>query len=175
MTPLARRFRLRARSGRSARAIWINIPFTFTASETAAMQLLVAPEDWESQFSGLANEKATLRAVRGELGFAQLTTATVGTPFFFGLCALDSDATVAPNFTVAGMSDADWITTGCIAAQGSASSANNLLALRQVEVKAKRRLTSRTAIYITAQFGADATNNPTLTVTGLLRFLVARG
>jgi len=49
------------------RAIWVNIPFVFTFTETAGNQLLVSPEDWEASFTALSFEKATLRAIRGVL------------------------------------------------------------------------------------------------------------
>jgi len=158
------------------RAIWVNIPFGGVAfTESAGTQLLVVGEDWEAQFSGLANERAVLRAIVGQITIQGTTGGTNGTTGFFGIYIRDNDlAATPPVFTTTGMSEVDWLhvgafgTTGTVVGQTMAS-----LAHRDVRVKAKRRLQSKDSISIVAQYGADAAS-PAGVLGGLLRFLIAR-
>jgi len=173
---MRKRFSFGARGPRlRKKAVWINIPFGNVAfTETVGSQVLVLPEDWEAQFSGQANETAVLRAIVGDIGVLQTVVGTTGGNGFFGIYINDKDATVPPTFSVAGMADADWLHTGAfgtastLVTQTSAS-----LSHRPVAFRAKRRLKSRDAIYIAAQFGTDAAS-PAGTLYGLLRFLIAR-
>ena len=164
------------RRGARKRAVWINIPFgNVQFTETSFTALLLAPEDWEAQFTGDANETAVLRAIVGNVTYAQSAAGTVGGTAFWGIYIADKDATVFPVFTVAGMGDVDWLHTHVQATATSVT--GTLLASVQstipVNIKAKRRLKSRDSIYITGQFGADAAS-PSAILGGLLRFLVAR-
>jgi len=163
------------RTGTRKRAIWVNIPFGSIAfTETVGTQLLVVPEDWEAQFSGASNETAVLRAVVGDLGIEQTTVGTTGGNGFFGIYIADKDATVPPTFSVAGMADSDWLHVGAfgtastLVTQTSAS-----LSHRAIQIRAKRRLKSRDAIYVAAQYGTDAAA-PAGVLYGMLRFLIAR-
>jgi len=159
------------------RAIWVNIPFASVAfTETVNTQQLLVPEDWESQFSGNANETCTLRAIVGELIWSQTAVGTAGNVGYWGIYLADKDATVVPTFSVAGMSDVSWLRTGSrkVTASVTASAIEQThIGSQEVSVMAKRKLTSRDAIYIAAQFGTDAAT-PAGTLGGILRFLIAR-
>lgn len=155
------------------RAIWVNIPFTMTFSETAGNQLLVTPEDWEAQFTALSMERATLRAVRGVLYWHQTVAGTLGSPAFWGIYVTDIANTVAPVWTVTGLGTQDWLHTDCFCVQGTLSGTNAATQRRDISIKSKRKLSSKSAIYIGGQIGADAAT-PAATVGGILRFLIAR-
>jgi len=158
------------------RAIWVNIPFGAVAfTETLGAQRLVIGEDWEAQFTGIANESAILRAVVGQITIQQTTVGTHGTTAFWGLYIQDHNATVNPSFTTTGMSEVSWLTTGAFGTTSSISSSSTsaLEATRDVNVRAKRKLTSRDSIYIAAQYGSDAAA-PAGVLGGILRFLIAR-
>jgi len=163
------------RGGTRKRGMWINIPFGAVAfTESVGNQLLLTPEDWEAQFAGNGIESATLRTIQGQITIQQTVVGTLGTTGFWGIYMADKDATVVPTFTVANMGDNVWLTTGAFGTQGTLSSINNVvLSHRPVSVKAKRKLTSRDALYICAQYGADAAA-PAGVLGGLLRFFVAR-
>ena len=170
-------YRVRGPAARK-RAIWINVPFgAVSFTETANTQQLLVPEDWESQYAGNGNEVATLRAIVGEIIVMQTTVGTAGGNAFWGMYIADKDATVLPSFSVAGMADVDWLRTG-VRGTSATVTASVLQASNQftvpIAVKAKRRLKSRDAIYICAQYGTDAAA-PAGVLSGLLRFLVARG
>jgi len=95
---------------------------------------------------------------------------------YWGLYIADKDATVAPTFSIAGMADSDWLRTGCRGTSSSVTdsiNAHTWAATQTIAVKARRRLKSRDAIYIAAQFGSDAAS-PAGSMSGLLRFLIAR-
>jgi len=177
---MAFRSRSRARPGARAprkRAVWINIPFGGVAfTESVGNQDLLFPEDWEASFTGLSIESATLRAVVGQLCFKQTVVGTVGGNFFWGLYMAGSNETAVPVFTTTGMSENQWLRTGCrptATAITDSLAANTWQAVEPIEIKAKRKLTSATKISICAQFGADAVA-PAGIIGGLLRFLVAR-
>lgn len=161
------------RRGPRKRAIWVNIPFTMTFSETANNQLLLTPEDWEAQFTALSMERATLRAVRGVLYWHQTVAGTLGSPAFWGIYVTDIANTAPPVWTVTGLGTQDWLHTDCFCVQGTLSGTNAAIQRREIEVKSKRKLTSKLAIYLGGQIGADAAT-PTATIGGILRFLVAR-
>jgi len=163
--------------GLRKKAVWINIPFGAVAfTESVGNQVLLVPEDWEAQFTGLAIESCVLRAVVGELVFQQTTAGTAGGNYFWGMYIADANNTVVPTFTVAGMSENIWLRTGCRATASTVTDSKGACtwgATQPIEVAAKRRLTSRDSISICAQFGADAAS-PAGVINGLLRFLVAR-
>ena len=170
-------YRVRGPAARK-RAIWINVPFgAVNFTESANTQQLLVPEDWESQYAGNGNEVATLRAIVGEIVVMQTVVGTAGGNAFWGMYIADKDATVVPSFSVAGMADVDWLRTG-VRGTSSTVTASVLQSSNQftipIAVKAKRRLKSRDAIYIAAQYGTDAAA-PAGVLCGLLRFLVARG
>jgi len=172
-----RRSTRRATRGVRKRAVWINIPFgNVNFTESVGDQLLLVPEDWESQFTGLANESATLRAIVGEIFITQTVAATAGAGMFWGMYITGVDATVVPTFTTAGMSEVDWLRTGVRAGSSSITASvlqSTNLSVIPIAVKAKRKLKSRDAIHICAQYGADI-GSPAGIMGGLLRFLVAR-
>lgn len=156
------------------RAIWVNIPFLFTFSETAANSLLVTPEDWEAQFTGLSMESATLRACVGVVWWHQTAAGTLATAaVFWGIYRTDINDTAAPVFTVTGMGTQDWLHVDSFCVQGTLSGTNAAIQRRDIAIKAKRKLTSKTKLFITGQCGADAAT-PTFNVGGILRFLIAR-
>jgi len=161
------------RRGPRKKAIWVNIPFTVTFAEAAGFLLLVLPEYWEAQFGGEANETAVLRAVRGAVTWQQAGAGATGNNAFWGLYIADKDSTVSPTYSIAGMGDYDWLHVDTFGIQATASSANAPLQSKEVQVKAKRRLKSRDAIYIVGQIAPDA-NSPSATISGILRFLIAR-
>lgn len=172
---------MRSRSRRSARvprkrAVWINIPFgNVSFTETVGNQDLLVAEDWEAQFTGLANEHAVLRAVVGEIHIVQTTAGTAGGDLFWGLYMAGSNETAVPVFTTAGMSEVSWLKTGSLMTTSvvTQSLTAQMQATIPVHVKAKRRLTSADKIAMCAQFGTDAAT-PAGIFGGLLRFLVAR-
>lgn len=178
---MAFRSRSRSRFARAPRkrAIWINIPFSTVAyTEVAGAQLLLTPEDWEAQFTALGMERATLRAIVGEIYlFQTVVSTTPGIPTFWGIYR-DSvgAAAVLPAFTVTGMGQVDWLLTGVIA-NATTVTASTIQAQHQnvipIRIKTKRKLTSQDQIKIIAQIGSDA-GSPAGTINGLLRFLVAR-
>ena len=159
------------------KAIWINIPFGNVAfTETVNNQLLLAPEDWEAQFTGLANESCSLRAIVGELVWSQTAVGTAGGCGFWGIYISDKDATVLPTFSVVGMGDVDWLRTGARKTSATVTASaieQTYVGTQEVTVKARRKLKSRDAVYIAAQFGTDAAS-PAGTLGGLLRFLIVR-
>ena len=173
---MATRFRRTFRRVPRKRAIWVNIPFgNVNFSETVGRQLLLLPEDWEATFTGLANEHAVLRAVVGEVIFQQTVVGTLGGNFFWGLYRAGIDKAV-PVFTTTGMSDVDWLTTGVQPTSGTVTASTiqgSRMFVTPIHVKAKRRLTTNDQLSICAQFGADAAS-PAGSISGLLRFLVAR-
>jgi len=159
------------------RAIWVNIPFGNVAfTESVGNQLLLTPEDWEAQFAGAANETAVLRAVVGQIVWSQTVVGTAGGNGFWGIYIADKDSTVPPTFSTAGMGDYDWLRVGTRLTSSSVT-ATLVQTLREgteeIFIRAKRRLKSRDAIYIAAQFGTDAAS-PAGVLGGILRFLVAR-
>jgi len=165
------------RGGVRKKAIWVNIPFGAVAfTETLGNQLLLTGEDWEAQFTGLANESAVLRAIVGELQLVQTTVGTLGTTLFYGLYRQDNNATVVPAFTTSGMSEVDWLRVGVFPTAASvtatANQASKLFTV-PVDIRAKRRITSRDGIFFCAQYGADVAA-PAGIAGGLLRFLIAR-
>jgi len=170
-----KRFTMRRRAPRK-RAIWINIPFGgVNYSEVAGEQLLLLPEDWEGQFTGLANERAVLRAVVGEVIFAQTVAGTIGGNLFWGLYLSGLGATT-PVFTTTGMSTVSWLRVGCRATASSVTSSvttTTHMGTEEIRVKAKRKLDSSLKISLVAQYGADAAS-PAGIMSGCLRFLVAR-
>ena len=170
-----KRFRTIRKAPRK-RAIWINIPFGgVNYSETAGEQLLLLPEDWEASFTGLSNEQAVLRAVVGEVIFAQTAVGTLGGNLFWGLYMSGLGA-ATPVFTTTGMSTVSWLRVGCRATASSVSSSittTTSIGTERIEVKAKRKLNSSLKISLVAQYGADAAS-PAGIMSGLLRFLVAR-
>jgi len=168
------RTRVALRRAPRKRAIWINIPFTFSFSETAGNQLLLSPEDWEAQFTALGMEKATLRAIRGVLCWHQTAAGTLATSVaFWGIYKTDITNTAAPVWTVTGLGTQDWLHTDAFYIQGTLSGTNASIQRRDMVIKTKRKLSSKDAIYICGQIGADAAT-PTANVGGILRFLVAR-
>jgi len=171
-------FRRTATRGRAPRkrAVWVNIPFAQVAfTESIGTQLLLTGEDWEAQFTGLANERAVLRAVVGEINIAQTTAGTAGGTCYWGIYMQDNNATVNPAFTTSGMSEVTWLRTGCMATQSTIT--QSLASSRQlvipIDILVKRRITSRDGIFICAQYGGDAAT-PAGSIGGILRFLVAR-
>lgn len=158
------------------RAIWVNIPFgNVPFSEVAGDQLLLVPEDWEATFTGLANERAVLRAIVGEVCFTQTAVGTAGGNWFWGLymCGIGH---AVPVFTTTGMSDVSWLHVGAraTAASVTANALNStMLNSNSIAVKAKRRLTTNDQIHMVAQFAGDAVT-PAGFFSGILRFLVAR-
>jgi len=168
------RSRLRRAPAARKRAIWINIPFLFSFSETAGNQLLLSPEDWEAQFTALGMEKATLRAIRGVLWWQQTVAGTIATSgAFWGIYKTDITNTAAPVWTVTGLGTQDWLHTDAFCIQGTVSGTNTAIQRRDMKIVTKRKLTSKDAIYICGQIGADAAS-PAANVGGILRFLVAR-
>jgi hypothetical protein len=164
------------RGGPRKRPIWVNIPFAGVAfTEVFGQQLLMVGEDWEAQFTGISWEHAVLRAIVGEINIVQTAAGTAGGTGYWGIYIQDNNSTVVPAFTVAGMSEVDWLRTGCVATQSAVT--QSLVATRQltipIAVKAKRRLTSRDTVFIGAQYGADAAS-PGGSIGGILRFLVSR-
>jgi len=156
------------------RAIWLNIPFLFSFSETAGNQLLVSPEDWEAQFTALSMEKATLRAVRGVLWWQQTAAGTLATSSaFWGIYKTNINDTAAPVWTVTGLGTQDWLHTDSFGIQGTLTGTNTAIQRERMMIKSKRKLDSASAIYICGQIGADAAS-PAVTVGGILRFLIAR-
>jgi len=174
--PLTRRFS-RGRGGPRKRAVWINIPFGAVAfTESVGNQVLLVPEDWEASFTGLSIESATLRAVVGQLVFQQTTVGTAGGNFFWGIYIAGANETAVPVFTTSGMSEVQWLRTGCRPTSSVLTDSKGACtwgAVEPIEIKAKRKLTSATQISICAQFGADAAS-PGGVICGLFRFLVAR-
>jgi len=165
------------RAGTRKRAVWINIPFGSVAfTETVGNQDLLVPEDWEASFTGLTQEGAVLRAIVGELVWTQTVVGTAGGNAFWGIYMAGANETAVPVFTTSGMSEVVWLRTGSrmTSASVTASVVQTLYqGVQPIEIKAKRRLDTRTKISICAQFGADAAT-PAGTLGGLLRFLVAR-
>jgi len=173
---MAFRSRTKGRRAPRKRAIWCNVPFGGVAfTESVGSQLLLTAEDWEAQFTGLAQESAVLRAVVGTIVIQQTVVGTAGTTGFWCIYVTDKDATVPPVFTVAGLSDVDILRVGAFgistSVTGSLSAAES--AATQIEIKAKRRIKSRDSVRIAAQYGADAAS-PAGVIGGMLRFLVAR-
>jgi len=165
------------RRGTRKRAVWINIPFgSVNFSESVGDQLLLTPEDWEASFTGLTQEGAVLRAVVGELVFKQTVVGTNGGNYFWGIYLVGANATVVPTFTTSGMSEVIWMRTGCRPTSSAITdslASNTWQAVQPIDLKVKRRITTRDEIHICAQFGSDAAS-PAGVIGGLLRFLVAR-
>jgi len=92
---------------------------------------------------------------------------------FWGIYKTDITNTVAPNWTVTGLGTQDWLHTDAFFTQGTLSGTNAAIQRREMEIKTKRKLTSKDAIYICGQIGADAAT-PLASIGGILRFLVAR-
>jgi len=172
-----RPFTTRVLPPRRKKAIWVNVPFGAVAyTESAGNQLLLVPEDWEAQFTGLANETCSLRAIVGEITLQQTVVGTAGGNAFWGIYVSDKDATVVPSFSTSGMADVDWLRTGIRATTASITASvlqSTSLSVIPVAVKAKRKLKSRDSVYIVAQFASDAAA-PAGVLSGLLRFLIAR-
>ena len=175
---MARRFTTKGIGWRRPRkrAVWVNIPFGgVNFSESVGSQLLLVPEDWEASFTGLTNEHAVLRAVVGEVCFAQTVAGTAGGNLFWGIYLAGIDKTV-PVFTTTGMSDVSWLRTGVRQTSSSVTAtlvATLDLGVTKIAIKAKRKLDTNSQITICAQYGADAAA-PAGVMSGLLRFLIAR-
>jgi len=172
--PFPRR-RSAARAPRK-RAVWINIPFGGVAfTETVGNQDLLVPEDWEASFTGLTQERAVLRAVVGQIHLIQDTAGTVGGDLFWGIYLAGTNETAVPTFTTSGMSEVVWLTTGSRPTSNVITQSATIFMSQpqEINVKAKRKLDTRTKIAICAQYGADAAS-PSGKLGGLLRFLVAR-
>jgi len=173
------RFRGTKRAGPrlKKRAVWVNIPFGAVAfTESVGNQVLLVPEDWEASFTGLTQEGAVLRAVVGELVFQQTVVGTAGGNYFWGIYIAGANETAVPVFTTSGMSEVVWMRTGCRATSSVLTDSKGACtwgATQPIELKVKRRITTRDQISICAQFGSDAAS-PAGVINGLLRFLVAR-
>jgi len=175
-------FRTKARRAFSRaprkRAVWVNIPFGgMNFTESIGQQLLLVGEDWEAQFTGLAQERAVLRAIVGEICFSQTTAGTAGGNFFWGLYKSRTDATaVTPAFTTSGMSEFDWLRVGARATSSvvtqSATVFSSLMS-QSIDIKTKRKIDSADSIWLCAQYAGDAAA-PAGIASGILRFLVAR-
>jgi len=171
-------FRRRAimRRAPRKRAIWVNIPFgQVPFTETAGRQLLLVPEDWEATFTGLANERAVLRAIVGEITFTPIAAGTLGGTFFWGIYAAGIDK-ATPVFTTTGMSDVSWLRVGARATTSvitGAITVSTTMFSQPIDITSKRKLDTNTQISIVAQYGADAAS-PGAMMGGILRFLVAR-
>jgi len=157
------------------RGVWVNIPFGNVAfTESVGNQVLLVPEDWEASFTGLSIESAVLRACVGQITISQSAIGTVGGNWFWGIYIAGANETAVPTFTTSGMSEVQWLWTGAgITSIAVLSTALPAFSVRDVAIKAKRKLTSRDSVYICAQFGADAVS-PAAILGGLLRFYVAR-
>ncbi len=157
--------------------IWVNIPFGNVAfTESVGNQVLLVPEDWEASFTGLSIEKASLRAVVGQLCFTQTVIGTTGGNFFWGLYMRGQTETAVPTFTTTGMSTNVWLRTGCrptASVVTDSKGANTWGAVEPIAIGVRRGLTSSIQICIAAQFGADAAS-PAGVIGGLLRFYIVR-
>jgi len=170
-----RRTTRRGRAPRK-RAVWINIPFAnVNFTESVGNQDLLVPEDWEASFTGLTQEHAVLRAVVGQISFVQATVGTSGGCFFWGIYMAGANETTVPTFTTSGMSEVIWLTTGQRPTSTVVTQSATIFmqAPQDVKIVAKRKLDTRTKIAICAQYGSDAAS-PAASISGLLRFLVAR-
>jgi len=160
------------------RAVWINIPFGGVAfTESVGNQDLLVPEDWEASFTGLTQERAVLRAIVGDIHMKQTVAGTSGGNMMWGIYLAGANEAAVPTFTTTGMSEVVWLTTGSLETSSvitdTAAAATNTHTVLKINVKAKRKLDTRTKISLAAQFAADAAS-PAGIASGLLRFLVAR-
>jgi len=178
---MATRSRTRFSRGRGTRkrAVWVNIPFgNLGYSETANALILLTPEDWEASFTGLTNESATLRAIVGQIHIVQNTAGTRGGDMFWGIYMHGASDITVPTFSTSGMSEYTWLRTGSRAVSSVITDGLQMsqiyCAVEEINIKARRKLTSAVNISICAQFGADPGAAPTGIIGGLLRFLVAR-
>jgi len=92
---------------------------------------------------------------------------------FWGVYKTDITNTAAPTWTVTGLGTQDWLHTDSFCIQGTLSGTNAAIQRRDMLIKTKRKLDSKSAIYICGQIGADAAS-PSVNVGGILRFLIAR-
>jgi len=175
---MARRFRRRSSGGARKRVLlWVNIPFTITFTKTAGGGVLLTPEDWEAQFTGDGNERCTLLAIRGCAAWSQTVVGTNGVPVYWGIFVQDKNAATVPTWTVAGMADVDWLFTDCHGTQATAvstTSAGDTIRGRELEIKARRRMSSRDSIWIAGQHSPTDVLAPATNLYGIARFLISR-
>jgi len=164
------------RGGPKKQAVWVNIPFQgVTFTETVGGTELMVAEAWEAQFTGLAYERAVIKAIRGYVTVQQGVVGTNATSSaYWGLYLADGGGAITVAFTVSGMSEVRWLHTAAVGVAGTLVTQTSAAIMNfPIDVRAKARITSRDSLYIAGQVGTDAAS-PGFTLGGLLRVLVAR-
>ena len=170
---VARRRGRRSFSRKKGDLIWITTVVAASILETTVVDygLLVIPSDWGSQ-TGF--DRATLMGIRGWLAYSQQAAAKAGDASGFYTAIYVTDASVAVNnmdpSTATEYQDFDTIWTDGLSLTTTTGTAGPMLG-RQLDIKAKRKLTSASSVRISGFVDTD-TATPRVNVNGVIRSLL---
>jgi len=166
-----RRFTRNRVSARKGNLVWITNVIEASILEIAGLDIgdLVVPSDWEGQ----GFDRCTLMGIRGWLGAAQAAAATAADAcgLYLAIYVTDQQSgAMAPGIAT------DYTTYDVLWTAGSAASPTGATAQpaqygQQVEVKARRRLTSAQEVRMVAGLTTD-TATPRYKINGVIRALL---
>jgi len=168
-----RRFSTNRVARKTGNLVWITTIIEASILEIAGFDIgdLVIPTDWGGD-SGF--DRCTLMGIRGWLGHVQQATGTatdVSALYLAIYVAGDSNAGAMAPGVATDYTAYDVLWTGGGITTATASSAQGNVIGEQLEVKARRRLTSAQQVRISAGLSSD-TGTPRWKINGVLRCLV---
>jgi len=169
----ARRFNRRASAAKHGDLVWITTVIAASILEATPLDigLIVIPSDWGNQ---VGFDRATLMGIRGWLSWAQQAAATAADATGAYMAVYMTDAAVAVNSmdpsTATEYSDFDVIWTDGFSLSQTTGTAGPFPA-RQLDLKAKRKLTSTSSIRLAASVDSD-TATPRVSFNGVFRALL---
>jgi len=170
----------RGRVRRSSRAkngdlVWVTtiIQASLLESTPTDIGLLVIPADWSSAGGGF--DRCTLMGIRGWLSMVQQGAATAAEATGCYTALYVTDQAVAANSmdpsTATEYSDFDTLWTDGMALTAAASTAQQAIWSRQLEVKTRRKLTSASSVRLAGAVDADSAT-PRVNWVGVVRTLL---
>ena len=167
-----RQFRFRRSARRHGNLVWITVVVKATLLENTATEvgLLVSPGDWDP--TGVF-DRATLMGIRGWLShvITAAGTTTDASAAYSAINVKDVNATAVMNPGTAGNYDTyDTLYCTGVPATGLTAAASAQL-VSQVNVKARRRITSQDNIVLSSFLDID-TATPRVNINGVIRSLV---
>jgi len=172
---MARRFVRRSSPRKKRDLVWVTIKVNNLANDiNETVQSLLDSTEWTA-VPGVGFERATLLRVVGNLTFSQLTGGTLadGPELFFALQVCSSTANAVDPSDMADVASADILHIAARALPGTQSQTNTILQTHPIDITAKRKLNSDTIVLLTSRITTD-TVSPTVSIQGVLRFLIDR-
>jgi len=169
----ARRSFRRTRTASGRDLVWITTVVRASVLETTPIDIgeVVVPQDWSNGNVGF--DRATLLSVRGQLSAIQVANSTATEiPGFWGAMYLTDDQIAAnsmdpSNATEYVQFDTIWTFCGANPASSGSTPFNWL-----IDIRAKRKLTTQSAIRCAVTVGSDLSANPRVSFVGLFRALL---